>query len=247
MPSPVDRLKKFKERILAATIFDRTFAEFIAIEVLDFISKDSPEVAPIFNSRLNYLKNLAADKDFNKLQDEIFESIQAILNLATREDVEELQKEYKNAMYCRFKDGPKDFITLPEIYDLARKPEHYYRLGDKAGYFPSDGEISIYTPIAPIKKQFEPIERLMQSIFFHLEQKNPGLQGKLKKLGENYNAVSTRLDEYIYKTPKKLHFENFEEFIIFCAKAYPVPGREFFIIFSNTISIMVIRPKSSTG
>lgn len=226
MSSPIDRLKKFKERILSATVFDRTFAEFVAIEVLDFISKDNPEIAAIFNSRLNYLKNLAEDKNFSRLQDEKFESIQPILNLATKEDVEELQKEYRNATWSRFKNG-SDHLTLPQLYEQAKNKENFYRLGDQCPYSPLDGEISIDTPVLPIKKQFEPIERLLQGILVHTEQKNPALKETTQKLAEAYNAVSTKLDELIYKMPKKLHFEHFEQFVIFCAKAYPVTGREF--------------------
>lgn len=228
MPSPIDRLKKFRERILGTTVFDRAFAEFIAIEVLDFISKESPEVARIFNSRLNYLKNLALDRDFNKLQDEMFDAVQNILGLVAKKDVENMQEEFRNATLNRFKDKSPDYLTLPEMYEKAKDRENYYRLGDESYRAHFDGEISSRINTVCVKKQFESMKPLLNRSISYAEEKNPKLKDIIKQYVERYNKTFGKLEEHIYRTPKKIHFENFEQFFIFCAKVCTIPGEEFY-------------------
>lgn len=232
MSSPIDRLQKFKEKISKATIFDKEIAEYIAIEVYDYITKDNETLKNAFHERLHYLENLAKSKDFNEFQDTFFETIQKILDLTTYEEVEELQKEFANQILARFK-GHSDFKTLPEIYKILRSKENYYRLGDHSYFSPEDGEISVRTHIVPIRKQYEIINRFLEMIVRMVAEKHPELTQKIEELCQLFNQALGVLEEKLYRIPKKLHFKEFDDFFTFCARAFPQEGYEYLHTFTK--------------
>ncbi len=220
-----DKLLSFKEKILKTEIFNQKFGEFVAIEVLDFITKNNDLLAKEFYRHLNYLKDLGADHEFNKLQDDLFGAIQKILKLVTIKEVEEMQLKFNNRLFFPLKKADSDDgLDLPAIYKLLQKKEHYYRLGDNSYFSPLEGEISTHIHVIPVKKQYEKINDFLQRIVYFVEKKDEKMKDKLDELCAVWNNLCARLEEKIYRIPKNDHYEEFESFFYFCTLAYEQPG-----------------------
>ncbi len=238
-----EKLTYFREKIEKATEFNAEFKNLIGIELFDYIHSNDL-LKDEFERRFNYLKNLADDKEFNTLQDNLFETIQKILKLTSSKEVQKRQKEYNNKLSNKLKsrykneEEEKDFLTLPEIYVALQNKDNYYRLGDKDGsYFsPEEGEISKTKHIIPIKKQYEiTIEGFFDRVFLSNPPKNKEKGEQIKKLLTEYNDYWYEIDKPIYTTPVKLHTKNFEDFFFDCSVFYPREGYEFhYNLFKNS-------------
>ncbi|MEK6885016.1 MAG: hypothetical protein AABY22_35620 [Nanoarchaeota archaeon] len=108
-----DRLHYFRGRIDNSTEFNQEFKNLIGIELYDFIYSNELLIKG-FEERLHYLDNLAKDKDFIKLQDDLFGIIQKILKLTSLEEVKERQKEWNNALISRLKnvEGRENYYLI---------------------------------------------------------------------------------------------------------------------------------------
>lgn len=228
MQNLIDRLTFYQERIEKATIFNRELGELIAIELLDFITKDSEILKKEFYKRFDYLKNLAEEKNFIKLQDDLFDTIVVFLNLVSTKEIAELQKEVANQFFNKFKtpEGEeRGFLTLPEICEVMQNKNSYYRLKYRdTSYFSSVGEISIYTHVVPVKEQYKQAINILRMIDFKVRDSKPSAVEKMEKLAERFDELYYELDEKIYKTPRKLHIQQFERFFLFCTQAYDQKG-----------------------
>lgn len=228
MQNLIDKLNFYKERIEKATVFNRELGELIAIELLDFITRDSEILKKEFYKRFDYLKNLAEDKDFIKLQDDLFNTTTALLKLVSVKEIEEMQKDVGNQYFNKFKTPEpekKGFLTLLEIYEVMQDKNNYYRLKYRDNtYFSGVEEISIYTHIVPVREQYKQAINILQMINFKLKEDKPDTIEKMEKLAKQFDKLYYELDEKIYKTPRKLHTQQFERFFIFCTQAYEQEG-----------------------
>lgn len=244
---PKKKLNDFREKIDKATTFDNAFGQLLGIELYDFIHTNYI-LKNEFYRRVNYLNNLAGDKDFNLLQDNLFQAIQNILKLTSLEEVRARQKEWNNALinklkmrYGRQKKGVKEKekldLTLPELYLALQKKNNYYRLGDNSYFSPLEGEISIRTHIVPVKKQYEVnVERFFKLVFSDRFTNNEKVHTQLDKLINEYNEYWYKLDELIYRIPIQLHMQSFESFFLDCTEFYPRAGYEFHHNFLSNAS-----------
>src|SRR3989344_950913 len=231
-----EKLLEFKAKIEKSTQFNDEFKNLIGIELFDSIYSNEPIKAE-FENRRYYLKNLADDKDFNTVQDNLFEVIQKILKLTSLKEVKERQKEWNNAVISRLKgvkgkEKNEDFLTLPELYIALQDKNNYYRLSDNSYFSPLDGEISLENHIVPVKKQYEGnVETFFQEVFSTMLQ-DSGKKGlELKELLNEYNDYWYKLDELLYRIPVKLHTKSFEDFFSDCTEFYQRKGYEFHYTF----------------
>ncbi len=233
-----ERLKSYKDKINDAKEFNNELKNLIGVELFDFIySNDLLKTE--FERRRYYLKNLADDKNFNSIQDSLFEVIQKILKLTSLKEVKERQKEWGNAVISKLKgvkgkEKNEDFLTLPEIYVALQDKNNYYRLSDNSYFSPLDGEISLENHIVPVKKQYEIIvEGFFREVFSSKLGDNSKKGLKLKELLNEYNDYWYKFDELIYAIPIKIHYKSFEKFFLDCIEFYPRKGHEFHYNFFN--------------
>lgn len=228
-----EKLKIFKQKISGATVFDDDFKNFVGIELYDFIQSNDT-LKNEFDRRVNYLITLAQDKNFNILQDKLFETIQKILKFISLEDTEQIQKKWKNKLINKLKTRigengvEKDFLTLSELYFALQKKDNYYRLIDRSYFSPTE-EISIRTHIIPVMKQYEINVKKFFNLVFNsdfFKKNDRKTSAKLYKLSEVCDDYWYKLKELIYLIPIKLHFRNFEQFFLDCLKFYPRRGLE---------------------
>ena len=229
-----EKLAYFGEKINRATDFNTELKNLIGIELFDFIQANDL-LKSEFERRFHYLKNLADDKDFNLIQDNLFEVIQKIIKLTSLEEVQERQNEYNNKLINKLKnrflgkDKEIDFLTLPELYIALQNKDNYYRLGDNSYFSPLEGEISLTKHTIPVKKQYEVnVEGFFREIFSSklIDKENKKDLG-LKNLLNEYNDYWYKFDELIYRIPIQLHCQSFEEFFFDCVEFYPRKGYEF--------------------
>jgi hypothetical protein len=227
-----DKLKSFKEKIGAATVFDDGFIRLVGIELYDFIHADEA-LKTEFYRHLKYLEDPATVNAVGLVQEEIFSSIQEILKLTTTQEVQERQKEWNDKLtnYLRTERLGGD-LTLPQCYLALQGKENFYRLGDNPYYAPFDGEISTHTFVIPIKKQYSLVEALIGLVIPRRKfANNPKALGRLDRLQEGYNQGLFKLDELIYRSPIQLHLPSFEKFHLACVRFHPRPGH----VVSNKI------------
>src|SRR3989338_10689007 len=193
-----EKLLEFKAKIEKSTQFNDEFKNLIGIELFDFIYSNEPIKAE-FEKRRYYLKNLADDKDFNTVQDNLFEVIQKILKLTSLKEVKERQKEWNNAVISRLKgvkgkEKNEDFLTLPELYIALQDKNNYYRLSDNSYFSPLDGEISFTHHIVPVKKQYEIVESFFEEVFLGNPKYQKNEKSPLKELLNDYNDYWYKFD-----------------------------------------------------
>lgn len=239
--TPEEKLRVFRDKIFNTVVFDSNFRQLIGIELFDFIQKDKT-LKTEFYKRFNYLKNLAADRDFKILQDNLFETIQKILKFTSLQEVEEQQKEWNNRMINKLKtraieaNGEKKyFLTLPELYLVLQDKNNYYRLGDSSYFSPMEGEISTITHIVPVRKQYEVnVEGFFKRIFPNKFVDDKKGRSRLDKLMNQYNEYWYKLDEAINRIPAQLHTKSFERFFLDCMSFHPRQGWEsYYDLFSQ--------------
>ena len=234
-----EKLSDFKEKIEKATEFNAGLKNLIGIELFDYIHSNE-QLKDEFEGRLYYLKNLADNKEFNLLQDNLFEAIQKIIRLTSLKEVKECQKKRNNALFNRLKgvkgkEKNEDFLTLPELYIALQDKNNYYRLQDNSYFSPLDGEISFTHHIVPVKKQYEIVETFFEEVFLSNPEYQRNEKSPLKRLLNEYNDYWYQFDNLIYTTPIKLHSENFEKFFLDCAEFYPKKDYEFhYNFFKNS-------------
>lgn len=195
----IEKLEYLKEKIGKATQLDKEVEDLIAINLYDFI-EENQIIKQEFYNRFNYFQNLARDKDFIELQNNLIKKIKEILNLINENDIKKSQKELE-----------KEFDTK-KINDLVAKyknEKNYYKLGE--GDQPPaviDKELSSFIRTYNIRRQYIKAEKLF--ILVDIENK------KLKKLSDEYEILWFEFDNKIYRLPIKLHTKSFEEFHKFC-------------------------------
>lgn len=232
----IKKLKWYKEKIQEATAWNKDLGEFIGIELFDFINENK-STKDEFNKRVHYFNNLVNNKEIASLQDKLFNAIQAILKLTNIKEVSELQKEWNKA--CSLPEGKnqrllnnlnirdKNFLTLHEYHQALQDNNNYYRLSAKKYHAPIFAdEISYFCRTVAIRRQYEGVENFFSKVQFSLFGENAELSEKYKILGEEYNKIWYQFDEKLYKTPKKRHTKQFEEFFLLCVKVYPIRGYE---------------------
>ncbi|OGZ70254.1 MAG: hypothetical protein A2904_01145 [Candidatus Staskawiczbacteria bacterium RIFCSPLOWO2_01_FULL_33_9] len=234
-----EKLNYFKEKIGNTTDFNADFKNLIGIELFDYIHSNEP-LKDEFERRLYYLKNLADNKEFNILQDNLFEAIQKIIRLTSLKEVKECQKKWNNALFNRLKgikgkEKNEDFLTMPELYVALQNKNNYYRLQDNSYFSPLDGEISFTHHIVPVKKQYEIVESFFEEVFLGNPKYQKNEKSPLKELLNDYNDYWYKFDNLIYLIPVKLHSENFEKFFLDCVEFYPRKGYELhYNLFKNS-------------
>jgi len=265
--TPEEKLKIFREKISNATTFDNNFRQLLGIELFDFIHENTILKNEIYK-RFNYLEDLANDKSFKLLQDNLFKTIQKILKLTTLEEVKKWQKELNrreaekqqkklddinvrsipNNLKTRRNidiNKQKDYLTLPEAYLELQNKDAYYRLGDDSAPFSSTigeiakQEISSGVPVLPLINQYEEtVENFFEYMFPNINDEKRRLQ--FNKLIEEYKKYYSKLDELIYRIPIKSHFENFERFFLDCVRFYPREGYKLEYESFNQITLNLI-------
>jgi len=245
-----EKLNVFREKINRATAFDNSFEQLLGIELYDFIHANNV-LKNEFYRRVNYLKNLAEDKDFKLLQDNLFQVVQKILKLTSLQEAQARQKEWNRVLINKLKtrwgrqkkgkrEKEKIDLTLPELYLALQKKNSYYRLGDNSYFSPLEGEISIRTHIVPIKKQYEVnVEQFFKIVFsdrFTNDKKGEKTRTQFDSLIKEYNDYWYKLDELIYRIPIQLHLQAFEKFFFDCTEFHPREGYEFHYDFLSSAS-----------
>jgi len=143
--TPEEKLKIFREKISNATTFDNNFRQLLGIELFDFIHENKI-LKNEFYKRFNYLEDLATDKSFRLLQDNLFKTIQEILKLISLKEVNKWQKELNIELINNLKTRHrKNLLTLPELYLELQNKDAYYRLEDD----------SDFNSILSVKRQYE--------------------------------------------------------------------------------------------
>lgn len=230
-----EKFQQFKEKIQNTTKSDDKFAQLIGIELYDYI-QETKELKSEFDRRLNYLKNLAEDKDFGLFQDQLFDAVQNILKLTSLEEVQQKQTGWGNAVSNYFQtkkkseDGREDiWLTLPEIYLMAKEKKNYYRLGKGSELHYLRGEISRNVYVLPVRDQYEVnIGQLFKVVFFNKYLNDKKGQKKFEQLDNIYNKCWYKLDELMYRIPIRLHISSFEQFQLDCAMFHQREGYELF-------------------
>lgn len=230
----VEKLKSFNQKIQSAVAVDKDLQNLIGIKLYDFI-QEMPLLKEEFERRVEYLQRLSRDNAFKENQEKLFGVISDILHLVTRKDIEEIQKQWNNALYHSLKKEKKDALELPELYDALLKKENYYLLGDH-GYHDID-DISCYVGISCVRKQYVTAERMLQFIFNFLSEKdNKELQKKSTALAEKYNKLWYKFNEQIYLITLKIDVKEFEDLQIMCAQIHPRPGQEMWNLMGYGLS-----------
>ena len=223
-----ERLKKFKDTIVSSSKSAADLRNLIGIELFDFIQENTL-LKECFYKHLYYLRNLATDKDFIKLQDDFIDTVIKILKLTNSKEIEILQEEYNNKVLNRLKIVVLDgFITLPEFYEALLNKSSYHRLGDKNSYTEMEKELSWLTHIMPLLNQLDSIDGFLTRVTFKIFGKNPSLKKKSGTLLEEYSALRFRIYNLVHNMTIKLHVKDFERFFIFCAEIRPIPEYEGF-------------------
>lgn len=226
-----EKLKAFREKITNAAVFDNNLRQLLGIELFDFIQTNNT-LKNEFDGRLNYLKNLADDRNFKLLQDNLFETIQKILKLTSLKEIRQPREAWHRALFNRLKTRllvkgkEKDFLTLPELYTALQDKNNYYRLGDRAYSVPAE-EISVVTRTVSVKKQYEMVEEFFKQIFLNKFIDDKEGRARFDELISEYNECWYKLDELIYRIPIQLHSQNFERFFFDCVEFHPRLGYEF--------------------
>ena len=236
-----EKLSTLREKVKKANKFDDDFRRLVGIELFDFIQRDVT-LKNEFDRRFNYLEKLKSDRDFNRLQDNLFGNIQDILKFTSNEGVEKRQKEWKNAFanYLKMETfdlrRQKVFLELPELYSELQSKSNFYRLGENSPYSP-EGEISIRTHVAPVLNQYHRnVRKFFQLIFNedYIKKLDKKASSKLDNLLKQYDDYWFKLDEVLYRVPISLHFHNFEEFFLDCIKFHPRPSYEWYYDFFSS-------------
>src|SRR3989344_6469762 len=166
----------------------------------------------------------------------MFDAVQNILKLTSLEEAQQKQAEWKNAVSNYFQtkkksdDGREDiWLTLPEIYLMAKEKKNYYRLGKGKELHYLMGEISRNVYVLPVKDQYETnIEQLFKIVFFNKYLNDKKGQKKYEQLTSIYNKCWYKIDELMYRMPIKLHASSFEQFLLDCVIFHQREGYEFY-------------------
>lgn len=242
MVSPQNKLLWFKDKVESATVFNENFARLIGIELYDHIQSEKI-LRDEFESRLNYLNNLAGDENFGRLQDNLFSATQELLKLVSLEETEERQARWdggRNRMgnylknvniFAEKEEDEKVWLSLPELYLALQDKNNYYRLGDRSGRH-SKQEISKTISVMSVKDQYEVnVERFFELVIYNKYRGDERGQEHLDNLLKEYNKHWYQLDELMYKKPIRLHTQQFEDFFRDCTEFHPREGHEFFYNF----------------
>jgi hypothetical protein len=234
-----EKLNYFKEKIEKATELNADFKNLVGIELFDYIHSNELTKKE-FERRFYYLKNLANDKEFNILQDNLFEAIQKVIKLITIKEVREIQKRYNNQLLNRLKSRYKDkeenmLLTFPEIYTALQNKDNYYRLEYTS---PLEWEISKMHRIVTVREQYEMVDEFFDRVLLINPSSNKRKALQIKKLLNKYNDCWYKFDELIYTIPIKLHIKNFEDFFFDCARFYPKEGFESYYNFFKHSTLM---------
>lgn len=231
----VEKLQKFREKVLTTRQLDKNFKDLVGIEIFDFMHENE-ELNPELERRVNYLKNLSTDKNFIDIQDKLYETIVKILKLTDIGQIEELPEELKTGYIIDFKNiKNKSRFTLPELYNVLLVKENYWRLGDKKSFSPSEGDIASSLSTFFIRKQYDIIEQFLDTLFFEIFNKNNALALKHEQHANEYNVLEDQFDEKINKSVIKLHIREFNDFFSFCLAMYPRLnfGKRYYILLDN--------------
>lgn len=221
-----EKLFSYKNKINNYKVLDEQLENLIAIEFFDFIH-ESKTLKEKFYNRFDYLKRLSEDKNFIKLQNNLFETVVKITKLVNSDEVKKAQKTYNNQLINRLKkiNNKKGFATLPILYEHIQNKNNYYQLGEKAYFMPSE-EISIFTNTAPTRRQYTTIEAFIDLLEIYVFTKNHKNYRKYQKLIKEYKNLYYEFDKLIYRNPLKLHIKTFEDFFIFCIERHKREGYE---------------------
>ncbi|GEM_PF-5840110 len=221
-----EKLRSYKDKINNSKSFDPKLGEFIAIELFDFITKDNKICKKEFFRHFDYLKNLSEDKNFIKLQDDLFNIVVEILKMVTIKDINIAHKKlnYKYINHLKIKKGD---LTLPELYQVLQNKNNYYRLGRYSGPCYSQGEISFSIPTIEIRQQYKLVENFFDALNPYLGGKITTQSKKIKESLQKFKDLFWKLDEKIYRVPRKLHIKQFEDFFIFCTETSRQQGYEY--------------------
>ncbi|OHA72702.1 MAG: hypothetical protein A3A27_02440 [Candidatus Wildermuthbacteria bacterium RIFCSPLOWO2_01_FULL_47_18] len=227
-----EKLGRYRKQIEESTILDRKFGDLVGIDLFGFIEQQ-PFLSKELNRRVKYLNDLAVDKEFVEVQDQLYECISDVLKTIGLKRVEEAQKKYKNAIFANFKGDPEAFKEvpykeLPQLYEILLKKEKYYRLGDDWRHIDkSDGDVLYSLSTSQVRKQYHDyFETLLTwargSMAMNKEAEPKKLEGFLK----NYYNTLGLFNEKIYAEPVKLHMEDFVKFFYFSMAVYLRKGYE---------------------
>lgn len=226
------KLNAFKSKVEAASQLDRKFGNLVGIEIFDFIQGDHLLKSEL-ERRVEYFHRLAKDKEFNHLQDELYDLICRILKEIDIEDVKQVQEKWRSAYLTPFKDGdkfvlhaPPPFRELPELYALFLDKSVYYRLGDRAPYRGLEGDILHALPCVAIQRQYVLFEQVLSHLQYSEKVSKKWEEVEFVKLLEAYDKTWYEFSDLIQAEPIKLHIESFIEFFYFSIAVYPRPKFE---------------------
>jgi hypothetical protein len=198
----IEKLQLFKAELERVQEIGENFliGFFVFIQQNEILKKE-------FDYRLHYFKNLASNKDFTKIQNQLCENATAILKLTDNQKIIELQKK----LNCKYKNQLKtgqDEVDLPELYQLALDKNNYYRLDESA--------LNDYANKAyQVKKQYESITRLFNLIGYHIV-KDKKSRFEFYKLIDEYNDGLLEFNQLISWLPARLNVNTFREFWNLC-------------------------------
>lgn len=223
MQPAINQLKKFRERIVSTTTFNQDFAEFIAIEVFDFLKEGA--LKDTFYKNLKYYEILSENKDFNDLENDLFEIIQKILNLTTLEEVESLTR--KLSIYTLVDLDARSQEFLPSIlYAHLQDKKSFPLLKDLYSTPNEEGLVFISTQNNLITEHYKSIDKFLKNLISQVIKVRPNISEDAVLLGTIFIERLNKLEEKMYRIPKRIHFFEFQHFFDFCTKNYPQQGYE---------------------
>src|SRR3989344_559696 len=191
-----EKLGRYRKQIEESPILDRKFGDLVGIDLFGFIEQQ-PFLSKELNRRVKYLNDLAVDKEFVEVQDQLYECISDVLKTIGLKRGEEAQEKYN-----RLGDD--------------------WRHIDK-----SDGDVLYSLSTSQVRKQYHDyFETLLTwargSMAMNKEAEPKKLEGFLK----NYYNTLGLFNEKIYAEPVKLHMEDFVKFFYFSMAVYLRKGYE---------------------